>query len=87
MTLRHQVFLILPFGSRSVLIIKFYDFRRSGFAPPSFSGFAFIGSLAILAQFSGRPMTLRRRVFPVLLFLGATLLLHGKIIFSITQMF
>jgi hypothetical protein len=38
------------------------------FASPSFGGFAFIGSLAVLAQFSFRPKTLRHRVFPVLLF-------------------
>jgi hypothetical protein len=57
------------------------------FASPSFGGFAFIGSLAVLAQFSGRPMTLRHRVSPVLLFLGATLLLHEKNKFSITQVF
>jgi hypothetical protein len=38
------------------------------FASPSFGGFAFIGSLAVLTQFSFRPMTLRRRVSPVLLF-------------------
>jgi hypothetical protein len=36
--------------------------------PPSFDGFAFIGSLAIMAQFSFRSKTLRRRVFPVLRF-------------------
>jgi hypothetical protein len=41
------------------------------FASPSFGGFAFIDSLAALTQFSFRPMTLRRRVFPVLPFLGA----------------
>jgi hypothetical protein len=40
------------------------DFRRSGFASPSFGGFAFIGSLATLTQYSFRPMTLRRRGFP-----------------------
>jgi hypothetical protein len=32
------------------------------FASPSFGGFAFIGCLAVLTQFSFRPMTLRRRV-------------------------
>jgi len=57
------------------------------FASPSFGGFAFIGSLAVLAQFSGRPMTLRHRVSPVLLFLGAILLLHEKDKFSITHVF
>jgi hypothetical protein len=41
------------------------------FAPPPFDGFAFFGSLAVVAQFSFRPMTLRHRVFPVLLFVGA----------------
>jgi hypothetical protein len=41
------------------------------FASPSFGGFAFVGSLAILAQFSFRPMALRHRVFPVLHFFGA----------------
>jgi len=55
--------------------------------PPSFDGFAFIGSLAILAQFSLRPMTLRRRVFPVLLFIGAILLLHFLHSISSQQMF
>jgi hypothetical protein len=48
------------------------------FASPSFGGFAFIGSLAVLAQFSFRPKTLRHRVFPVLLFVGAIILLHKK---------
>jgi hypothetical protein len=57
------------------------------FASPSFGGFAFIGSLAVLAQFSFRSMTLRRRVFPVLRFFGATLLLHETIKISITQLF
>jgi len=57
------------------------------FASPSFGGFAFIGSLAALAQFSFRPMTLRRRVSPVLLFLGAIPLLHVLCPISITQMF
>jgi hypothetical protein len=33
-----------------------------GFASPSFGGFAFIGSLATLTQFSFRSMTLRHRV-------------------------
>jgi hypothetical protein len=69
------------------LISTFVGFRRSGFASPSFGGFAFIGSLAALAQFSVRPMTLRRRVFSALLFLGATKLLHKKTKNSITQMF
>jgi hypothetical protein len=57
------------------------------FASPSFGGFAFVGSLAAVAQFSVRPMTLRHRVFPALLFLGATLLLHFLFRISITQMF
>jgi len=57
------------------------------FASPSFGGFAFIGSLTVLAQFSFRLMALRHRVFPVLLFLGAILLLHGKNKISITQLF
>jgi hypothetical protein len=38
------------------------------FASPSFGGFAFIGGLTVMAQFSFRLMALRRRVFPVLLF-------------------
>jgi len=42
--------------------------------PPSFDGFALVGSLAIFAQFSFRPMALRHRVSPVLLFIGAILL-------------
>jgi hypothetical protein len=37
-----------------------------GFASPSFDGLAFIGSLAIVAQFSFRPMTLRRHAFACL---------------------
>ena len=36
--------------------------------PPFFNGFAFIGSLAIMTQFSLRSRTLRHRVFPVLRF-------------------
>jgi len=44
MTLRHQVSLILPFGSRSALTRNYAGFRRSDFAPPSFNGFAFIGN-------------------------------------------
>ena len=49
--------------------------------PPFFNGFAFIGSLAIMAQFSFRSKTLRRRVFPVLLFIGGvpTLTALGQI--------
>jgi len=86
MTLCHQVSLILPFGE-PVGPDQINDFRRSGFASPSFGGFAFFGSLATLAQFSFRPMTLRHRVSPVLLFLGATSLLHFLYAISITQMF
>lgn len=87
MTLRHQVSLILPFGKPVGPDHKICDFRRSGFASPSFGGFAFVGSLAALTQFSFRPMALRHRVCPVLLFLGAILLLHFLFLFSITQMF
>ncbi len=54
---------------------------------PSFGGFAIIGSLAILAQFSFRPMTLRHRVSPVLLFLGAILLSRKKNLISIKHAF
>jgi len=42
-----------------------------GSVSPSFGGFAIVGSLAILVSYDFRSMTLRRRVFPVLLFLGA----------------
>jgi hypothetical protein len=55
--------------------------------PPSFDGFAFIGSLAVMAQFSFRPKTLRRRVFPVLLFIGANLLSRLRFSISSQQMF
>jgi hypothetical protein len=55
--------------------------------PPSFDGFAFIGSLAVMAQFSFRPKTLRRRVFPVLLFIGAILLSRLRFSISSQQMF
>jgi hypothetical protein len=55
--------------------------------PPSFDGFAFVGSLAVMAQFSFRPKTLRRRVFPVLLFIGAVLLSRLKFSISSQQMF
>jgi hypothetical protein len=55
--------------------------------PPSFDGFAIIGSLAVMTQFSFRPMALRRRVFPVLPFIGATLLSHFKRPISIRQVF
>lgn len=87
MTLRHQVSLILPFGQSVGLDQDYTGFRRSDFASPSFGGFAFIGSLAALTQFSFRSMTLRRRVFPALPFLGALLLLHFLFLISITQMF
>jgi hypothetical protein len=49
--------------------------------------FAIFGSLAVIAQFSFRPMTLRRRVFPVLLFLGADLLSRTQDSISIQQVF
>jgi hypothetical protein len=54
---------------------------------PPFDGFAFIGSLAVMAQFSFRPKTLRRRVFPVLLFIGAMLLSRFSNAISSQQMF
>ncbi len=49
--------------------------------------FAIIGSLAIMAQFSFRSMALRRRVFPVLLFLGAISLSRFQNSDSSQQMF
>jgi len=55
--------------------------------PPSFDGFAFIGSLAIMTQFSFRSKALRRRVSPVLLFIGALILWHFFIPISSQQMF
>jgi hypothetical protein len=56
--------------------MRLADFRRSGFASPSFGGFAFIGSLSTLAQFSFRSVTLRHQVSLILLFLGAITVLH-----------
>lgn len=53
-----------------------------GSVSPSFGGFAFIGSLAILVSCDFRSMTLRRRVFPVLLFVGADLLSRFQKIFQ-----
>jgi len=55
--------------------------------PSPFGDFALIGSLAIMTQFSFRPMTLRRRVFPVLLFIEANLLSRKKLSISIQQLF
>jgi hypothetical protein len=66
--------------------------------PPSFDGFAIFGSLAILPRLMApevipvcsarfRPMALRRRVFPVLLFLGADLLSRRQNAISIQQVF
>ena len=49
--------------------------------------FALIGSRAIMAQFSFRSTTLRRRVFPVLLFIGAILLSRFSFTISSQQMF
>jgi hypothetical protein len=46
----------------------FVDFRRSDFASPSFGGFAFVGSLTTLAQFSFRFMALRHQVSLILRF-------------------
>jgi hypothetical protein len=74
MTLRRRVFSVLPFGQPVGPDHQLRDFRHSGFAPPSLDGFAFVGSLAVLVSYDFRPMTLRRRVSPVLLFLGATIL-------------
>ena len=74
--MRNQVFLILPFGQPVGHNHEYlYDFRRSGFASPSFGGFAFIGSLAALTQFSLRSMTLRRRVFPGFAFSRSNLII------------
>jgi hypothetical protein len=61
-----------------------------GFASPLFSGFAFIGSLAVLTRFiepGFRSITLRRRVFPVWLFIGAPLVSRKSKPISIQQMF
>jgi hypothetical protein len=55
--------------------------------PSPFGDFAFIGSLAIMTQFSFRPKALRRRVFPVLLFIGALILWHFLNSISSQQMF
>jgi hypothetical protein len=57
---------------------------------PSFDGFAIVGSLATLVlnlHQNRRSMTLRRRVFPVLLFLGAILLSRTENMISIKQAF
>ncbi len=70
-TLRHQVSLILRFGTLADPDQHYVGFRRSRCVPPSFDGFAIFGSLAVLVQFNFRSMTLRRRVFPVLLFFGS----------------
>jgi hypothetical protein len=55
--------------------------------PPFFNGFAFIGSLAIMTQFSLRSRTLRHQVFPVLLFIEAILLSRFLHSISSQQMF
>jgi hypothetical protein len=41
MTLRRQLSLVLPFGSRAILVVSYRNFRPSGFVPPAFAGFAF----------------------------------------------
>jgi hypothetical protein len=75
MTLCHQVSLILPFGSRSILTTILTVVLDAWLCVAVFWRLCFLGSLAVLTQFSFRPMTLRRRVSPALLFLGADLII------------
>jgi hypothetical protein len=88
MTLRRRVSPVLRFGwlvdhdQQRALILD------AELCAITFSrDFAFIGSRAIIAQFSFRSTTLRRRVFPVLLFVGAFSLLHVHRPISSQQMF
>ncbi len=89
MTLRHQVFLVLRFGwlvdrdRQTCTLVLDAELCATTFS----RDFTILGSLAVLAQFSFRPMTLRRRVFPVLLFLGAISLARTRIAISIQQVF
>jgi hypothetical protein len=88
MTLRHQVSLILRFGSRSVVTKTYTGFRHSDFAPSRFRVILLLSAtLTIMAQFSFRFRALRGWVFPALLFIGAILLLHFFSQISITQLF
>jgi hypothetical protein len=88
MTLRRRVFPVLRFGRLVDLDQQLaVDFRCRTLCRHLSRGFAFIGSQAIMTQFSFRSMTLRRRVFPVLLFIGAILLLHFLNSISSQQMF
>jgi hypothetical protein len=48
MTLRRQFSLVLPFGSRAIMVALYRNFRSSGFVPPAFAGFALFGSQAIM---------------------------------------
>jgi hypothetical protein len=57
LALRHQFSLVLPFGSRAILagwghsLSNFsYNFRPSGFASPVFTGFAILGSSAVMTD-------------------------------------
>jgi hypothetical protein len=52
-----------------------------------FGGFAFIGSLSTLTQFSFRFRALRHQVSLILLFIGATVLLHVPNRNTITHLF
>jgi hypothetical protein len=54
LTLRRQLSLVLPFGSRAIVVALYRNFRPTGFVPPAFAGFAFFGSQAIIVFFMTR---------------------------------
>ena len=87
-TLRRRVFPVWRFGrlvdpdQQRVLILD------SELCAVTLSrDFAILGSMAVMAQFSFRPTTLRRRVFPVLLFIEANPSSRNPKSNSITHMF
>jgi hypothetical protein len=87
MTLRHQVSLILRFGSRSVLTRTYLVLDALTLRRRLLTVLLFSATLTIMAQFSFRFRALRGWVFPALLFIGALLLLHVCVQNSITHLF
>jgi hypothetical protein len=72
MALRHQVSLVLPFGSRSVLINPYgVDFRSLTLRHRLSAALLFSAVWQSWLSTALDPLTLRHRVSPVLLFIGA----------------
>jgi hypothetical protein len=80
MTLRRQISLTLPFGQLVGHGQHFMLTLDAWLCVAIFRRFCFYRQSGDHGLFSFRPITLRRRVFPVLLFIGAVLLsrIHSR---------